>query len=418
MSSTTFKDNFPRYKRQYAALQTKRARSTFLDSICISYGCDRKYLNKLLKGVRRYRPHRGRAPSYSEESRKTLASLWLAVGQPCAAYMRGIMNKTVEDYIALGNNIPAEVRNELLKMSPSTMERSLRKTSWAHYRRNKTSGKNSLKASIPECPGSELPEDQVGTCQVDTVALCGGSMAGSFFYIGTVTDAKTQWFECAPTWNHGAENTAKAMNAILLRLPFEIRHMHPDNGSEFINRIFIENLAGKVPSCKLSRSRAYRKNDNCRIEQKNGSVIREYFSDIRFDDTEQYSALEALCRDIALYTNLFRPCKKLISKKRRAGRGVKYIKAYDAPRTPLERLTEEQPIDSRTQYYGRLYRTMNSIRLYKSIQSQLRRLVKTLNSGGASVGIPTPAPPEFPQVTFTHIFTPSVSMHLTEPVCR
>jgi hypothetical protein len=75
----------------------------------------------------------------------------------------------------------------------------------------------------------------------------------------------------------------------------------------------------KAEAFKLSRSRAYRKNDNCRIEQKNGSVIREYFSDIRFDDAEQYSSLEALCRDIALYTNLFRPCKKLISKKRRAG---------------------------------------------------------------------------------------------------
>jgi hypothetical protein len=284
------------------------------------------------------------------------------------------------------------------EMSASTIGRAIRALPLVRSaKRNKRSGANALMRSIPEMPGSQLPEDTPGTCQIDSVALCGGSMAESFFYLVTLTDAATQWFECAPSWNRSSQATSRAMAAIHGRLPFEITHIHPDNGSEFINRLFIRAMAALIPALQLSRSRPYHKNDNCRIEQKNGSIIRDYFSDIRFDRHSHRAALETLCCDIALYTNLFRPCKKLIYKQRKEEKGVKYVKRYDAPRTPLERLSEFLPHDDpKLLDYLRQPDSINSITLMKSIQNRLRALVREVTSK---------TPPQ--------IRTISVSAHLT-----
>jgi len=418
MSTLTFRDNLPKFKQQYAAMRTKTAKGKILDSICHTYGCTRKYLIKLLRGTREYRPHRGRGPSYGEEPRKLLGRLWVAAGRPCPEYLKTMIARTASDYSALGNEVPADALKKVLRMSVSTIGRSLKHQGVAGRRRNKTSGKNSLMSLIPECPGSELPEDLVGTCQVDTVVLCGGNMAGSFFSIGSLTDALTQWFECAPTWNHGGENTARAVMSIIGRLPFDIHHLHPDNGPEFINRIFIGRISEIITGCRISRSRPYRKNDNCRIEQKNGSVVREYFSDIRFDRIEHYDALMRVCKDISLYTNLFRPCKKLVLKKRKAGKGVKYIKKYDKPATPLERLSAQKPDDPRVLKYLGLYKDTNSIALYKSIQRQLRSLVRDLHSVEECDGIPPPPSTESPPKTKPSVRLCSVSTHLTDAVCN
>ncbi len=181
MSTITFRDNLPRFKRRYAAMRTKAARGKMLDSLCATYGCSRKYMNKLLRGTRKYKPHKGRKPSYGDESKKLLGKLWVAAGRLCPEYLKPILARTAADYSALGNEVSPDELAEVLRMSVSTIGRSLKHNGVVGYRRNKTSGKNKLKSSILECPGSELPEDIVGTCQIDTVVLCGGNMAGSFF---------------------------------------------------------------------------------------------------------------------------------------------------------------------------------------------------------------------------------------------
>jgi hypothetical protein len=307
-------------------------------------------------------------------------ALWRAAGMPCAEYLKPMLAKVARDYAALGGAVEEDDLAQVLRMSASTIGRVVRGAGAAHNpaSRNKRSGKNALRASIPEMPGSHLPEDKPGTCQVDSVALCGGNMAESFFHIATLTDAATQWFECAPSWNRGEASTTRAMGSIRARLPFDMLHCHPDNGTEFINHLFVNAIAGFEPRVQLSRSRPYRKNDNCRIEQKNGSVIRQWFSDIRFDEHSQLGELEQICRDIALYTNLFVPCKKLMFKQLKPGKGVKYRNRYDKPATPLERLRRFSPDDPRVSECVCLREQTNSIRLYKSIHQRLRQLVRGL----------------------------------------
>jgi hypothetical protein len=434
-SMMTFRDNLPRYRRQYTAMSTKRAQTRFLDALSVTYPFERKYLMKLLRGKRVYRAHHGRRSSYSENAKELLVKCWQAAGYPCAEYLKPILPKIATDYRSLGYAVEEGALSEVLRMSPSTIGRTLRgrlrPAGHAERHRNKRSGFHALKKSIPEMPGSELPEDTLGTCQVDSVTLSGGNAAGSFFSIATLTDALTQWFECAPAWNHGADATTRAMCTIADRLPFDVRHLHPDNGGEFINHLFVQAMRTRIPAGQLSRSRPYCKNDNCRIEQKNGSVIRDYFGDIRFDEASQLAPLEQVCHDIALYTNLFRPCKKLVSKTRKVGKGVKYHKRYDAPQTPLDRLAKHLSPDAPALCsYMRLREQTNSITLFRNIQAQLRKLVAELarprslvaptsNRGAHSrdeeKGRAFPAPANYPPDEIRSNSCPSlVSTYLTD----
>ncbi len=415
MADCTFRGLLGRYRRQYAAMQTKQARKKRLDALQQLYPIERKYLIKLLNGKRNYRPHRGRGASYPvEELRPLVKDLWEAGGYPCAEYFHARLQRLLDEWQAEGHIVPDKHIRALNTMSISTLGRILKQLPHPFGRRaNKRSGsQRALSASIPACAGHDLPEDRIGTCQVDTVALCGGRMSESFFYIATLTDAHSQWFECAPAWNHSARATSQAMQHIHARLPFDIHHLHPDNGSEFINHLFIQAVGRLIPGVAWSRSRPYHKNDNCRIEQKNGSVIRRFLGDIRLDDVEQSPALERVCRDISLYINLFEPCKKLVSKKRqRTKKGIRYIKRYDQPQTPLDRLVHIHGTDDpRIQAYLLLREQSTSIQLLRSIHKQIGRIFrqaqKMKGGGGRHAATPLPSrPPSRPL---------SVSMHLTD----
>ena len=417
MSESTFKERLPFLKRQYAAMRTKRAKGRLLDSVTSCFTMDRKYLIKLLTGRRCYRNHAGRGPTYSPGACRLVIALWREAGRPCGDYLQAAVARLLADYADCGHDIGGHDRAQALRMSASTIKRIIRRQGGPPppRRRNRHSGDSALKRGIPALPGRELPEDVTGTCQIDTVMLCGGDMSGQFFSLATLTDSLTQWFECAPCWNHGAAATSAAVAAIHARLPFDIRHLHPDNGGEFINHIFIGDMAELVTGGSISRSRPYRKNDNCRIEQKNGSVARIYFGDLRCDDPSQHELLAEICRDIAAYTNFFAPSRKLVRKVRSAdAKGVKYVKTYDAPATPLDRLDRAAPDDPRVIRLKSARDGINGIRLLKSIHRRLRRLVREMHSGLDCGGIPPPSSPEQADGQ-VHL---SVSMHLTEPVCR
>ena len=64
--------------------------------------------------------------------------------------------------------------------------------------------------------------------------------------------------------------TIKALKEITMIFPFPIRVIDSDNGSEFINAHLLSYC--KKANITFTRSRPYRKNDNCFIEQKNYSV--------------------------------------------------------------------------------------------------------------------------------------------------
>ena len=81
---------------------------------------------------------------------------------------------------------------------------------------------------------------------------------------------------------------------ILSRIPFAMVELHPDNGSEFFNQHLVRFWKDQVTGVQLSRSRPYHKNDNRFVEQKNSSLVRQYFGTLRLDTPDQVAAMNAL----------------------------------------------------------------------------------------------------------------------------
>ena len=130
------------------------------------------------------------------------------------------------------------------------------------------------------------------------------------------------------------------------------------------------------PGVEVYRSRPGRPNDNCRVEQKNGSILRPYLRDWRLDDPGQQRALDWIAENLALYTNLFVPSKKLVSKTPVQGKAVKYRYVYDRPETPLERLRKADPGNPELERLDGIYRRTNAIAFRRLIVGKIRQVVR------------------------------------------
>ena len=80
--------------------------------------------------------------------------------------------------------------------------------------------------------------------------------------------------------------------------------------------------------------RAYKKNGQAFVEQKNGAVVRRLVGYARFDGVETAHVMARLYAAARLHVNFFQPSFKLKEKRRE---GAKVIKRYHAPATPYER---------------------------------------------------------------------------------
>ena len=307
-------------KARYAKAKTRKERSALIDEAVAMTHYSRKYVIRLLNGSRRHRKHRGRKPSYSGDAHQLLIRIWRAEGYMCPLYLKSIIESAIRDYEELGHDVPPALADELTRMSASTMYRILRPH---HIRRapNKRSGnKASLAAQIPAGPGALEETGEPGILQVDTVALCGGDMRESFFWILHVTDAATQWGALVPCWNRGAEATTNALAHLLEQLPFPPKVIHVDNGSEFLNHHLLAFLRTHHPDVRLTRSRPY------------------------FDDHAQLAPLTALCDQWNLLHNLAIPCRRQVAHHRHVtSRGITHTRAFDRPQTPWQRLNALRP---------------------------------------------------------------------------
>jgi hypothetical protein len=109
----------------------------------------------------------------------------------------------------------------------------------------------------------------------------------------------------------------------------------------------------KTKHIKFTRSRAYRKNDQAWIEQKNGAVVRRFVGHDRFSGVVAGQALAHLYQAIRLYVNYFQPSFKLKEKSRK---GAKVQRTYHEPATPCERLLEHSKVDAETKERLRIHR--------------------------------------------------------------
>jgi len=167
------------------------------------------------------------------------------------------------------------------------------------------------------------------------------------------------------------------------RLPFAVVELHPDNGSEFFNAHLVRYWKEKVVGVQLSRSRPYQKNDNRIVEQKNDTLVRQYFGDLRFDCPEQIEAMNALYEQMWLYYNLFQPVMHLIAK---TAVGDKVRRKWDQARTPFERLKATGKLSAeQEQRLQTLYEQTNPQHLREEIYQGLAQLWSQSMTSATSV---------------------------------
>ena len=159
------------------------------------------------------------------------------------------------------------------------------------------------------------------------------------------------------------------------RFPFRIAGIDSDNGSEFINAHMLAYcIENKIT---FTRSRAYKKNDSCYVEQKNYSVIRRAVGYYRYDSAEELEILNELYLHLGCYINFFQPVTKLESKTRT---GSKVTKKYDEAKTPYRRVLESKYIDDKIKAkLDKQYDSLNPAELKRMISRLQDKLLK-LNS--------------------------------------
>ena len=174
-----------------------------------------------------------------------------------------------------------------------------------------------------------------GHFEVDLVQHSGESSDGMYAFTLQLVDVATGWSERVALLGKGQQAMEAGFRTILKRLPFAVKELHPDNGSEFFNNHLVRFWGEAITGLKLSRSRPYQKNDNRFVEQKNDTLVRQYFGTIRLDTPEQVKAMNVLYEKMWLYYNFFQPVMHLQEK---LCQGDKVIRHWDQAQTPFQRL--------------------------------------------------------------------------------
>jgi len=270
--------------------------------------------------------------------------------------------------------VNASLEAKLCQMSPSTIDRLLRPWRRLGGRRPLSTTKpgSLLKHSIPIRTFADWADKQPGFLEVDLVAHCGESTEG--FYLNTLSavDVASGWSECMGVWGKGQQRVGGAIHRVQKRLPFPLLGLDSDNGSEFINQ-HLYNYCRKE-EIAFTRSRSYKKNDSCYVEQKNWSVVRRLVGYDRYSSHAALECLNLLYATLRHYINFFQPTMKLVSKIRQ---GAKVHKVYDTARTPYQRLLESDVLTpAKRVELAATYRDLNPVHLLSQINGHLEKLWK------------------------------------------
>ena len=340
--------------RQRYKKASKNDKTRILDEFVALSGYHRKHAVRLLSGQNDQYPAK---PNYSrriynEAVVEALIVTWEAADRICGKRLKAVLPNLVEAMERHGHlKLNPEVRQRLLAASASTIDRLLQPVRKKARPRKKRHTEPKVRNQIPVRTFGDWDVPPPGFLEIDFVVHCGGSMAGSFIHTLAATDICSGWIECIPLLAREQALVVEGLKAIRHRLPFAILGLDSDNDSAFINDMLLE--YSKTQGIKFTRSRAYRKNDQAWIEQKNGAVIRRFVGHDRFSGVVAGQALAHLYQATRLYVNYFQPSFKL---KEKARKGAHVKRTYHKPATPCERLLEHTKIDSQTKEKLRLQR--------------------------------------------------------------
>ena len=354
---------------------SKEEKGKMLDEFTQVTGLHRKAAIRLLN--RPSRPgvgkRRGRPRKYGTGAVEALKAIWEASDRLCSRHLQPFIPEMIKVLRQHGEQrIDAATETQLCRLSPSTIDRLLRPCrKWGGRRSLSTTRPgNLLKNSIPIRTFADWQENKPGFMETDLVAHCGESTEGFYLHTLCAVDVASGWTECLPVWGKGQQRVRSAVHRMRQRLPFALLGVDSDNGSEFINQCFYTYC--RQERITFTRSRAYKKNDSCHVEQKNGNVVRRLVGYDRYTSKAAYQCLGRIYDCVRLYMNFFQPTMKLVSKTRE---GAKVNKVYDTARTPCQRLTESEVLtEARKAQMAATYHGLNPVQLLKQINGNLEQL--------------------------------------------
>lgn len=288
------------------------------------------------------RPLKGKHAIYDDRVLTSLQQMWAMLDGLCGKRLAPALKTVVPVLEQHGEiKLDPETRRKLLTISPATIDRLLaparRKLLWKG--RTGTKPGSLLKHQIPVRTFADWDEQRPGFLECDLVGHDGGDARGDVAQTLNVTDVCTGWTETQAVKNKAQVWVFQAFQEMRARLPFDLLGVDSDNGGEFINNQMFRYC--QQHRITFTRSRAYRKNDNCYVEQKNYSIVRKAVGYVRYDTDEEVACLNELYRHLRLFTNFFQPVMKLV-KKTRVGSKVK--KTYDTPQTPYQRVLDSSHV--------------------------------------------------------------------------
>lgn len=371
---TTRKELVRALRVEYANASMKE-KTEILDNFVIATGYHRRYAMQLLSNeapIEKEKKKPG-CVTYGEEVVKALVEVWLVASRICGKRLKPFMGEIVSNLQRNGHlKVEEETRAKLLTMSSATIDRLLRDEKKKHARNRYTGRKvpNSIASEVPIKTFSDWKDKRTGYFELDLVAHNGGDASGKFCHTLVLTDVFSGWTDFTAVPDKGEESVVEGLKVIKNRLPMPILGLDSDNGGEFMNQIMKQYRENE--GIRPTRSRPYKKNDQCYVEEKNGSIIRNWVGYRRYEGPEDTRHLAEFYSHLRVYVNYFQPSMQLKSKQHH---GSKVTKTYHPAITPARKLIDQSDLLSSTkERLDRCFKELDLLELLNKVQSSLKKV--------------------------------------------
>jgi len=385
MSTSTTREIVRRRRKEYLR-SGKAAKKLILDELEELTGYHRKSLVRMFRGgvKRRNAPIRRPRGSKYEAILPLLKVLWATSFYACGKRLAPFLPELVSVMKRFGEIQPAVSEESLLaSISAATIDRMLTPDRESMRVKGRTTTKPGtlLRSRIAIRTFAQWDENEPGFFELDLVGHCGGTARGEFLYTLNMTDVHSGWIALGGMKGRGERGAVLAIKSASAQLPFRVKGIDSDNDGAFINYHLARYC--RRENILPTRSRPYKKNDQCHVEQKNWTVVRQFIGYRRFETDEQLAILQKVYPLIMAYHNFFSPMMKLAEKERD---GSKVTKRYTKAMTPYQRLlTANGCIDEATKgQLAREYESTNPAELLRRIRTLLRQLEDMPTEGDES----------------------------------
>ncbi len=351
-----------------------------LDEFCQNTHYNRKYAIRILQAGHscKIRTSTGRK-KYIGEVLPLIVKIWELLDYPCGKRLKPMPVETANRLITFKEISPINdiVKSQLQTIGRNTLDRYLAKERQIRRlgRGRSTTRRGSLlKSSVP-IRITNWNTRRIGFMEMDTVAHCGDQLSGEFIYSLDMVEIATGWSEQIAVMGKSETGVVKAIEEIKQGLPFVLKGLDSDTGSEFINWHMVRWC--KENNLSFTRSRPYYKNDNAYVEQKNYTHIRKWLGYGRYDNAKQLEMINDLYRnELRQFNNFFLPVMKIKSKEKVNNSVCK--KTYDTAQTPYQRLMNSKQIPLKTKpELLKIYESLNPVKLKETIKAKLKRIIQS-----------------------------------------